>query len=126
MIQLEIVEPGDNWTNKQAMFAKGVQKPFAFVWQHYTHDIRVLRSVASMAGGTQWLHVSVSKKAGEPSWKTMQGVKNQFIGTNQMAIQVFPNTRGLIDIANVYHLWCPLGGWVGLPNLNEIILEEAT
>ena len=38
-------------------------------------------------------------------WADMQRVKNELLGQERLAIEVFPPESQLIDAANCYHLW---------------------
>ena len=86
--------------------------------------IKVIRSITTLENGSRWIHVSCSKKIGQIVWKDLQSVKNQFIGSEKEAIQVFPKIRNLIDISDCYHLWSLLDGEFCIPDLNKIIGKE--
>jgi len=38
-------------------------------------------------------------------WADMQRVKNEIMGQERLAIQIFPPESDLVDDANIYHLW---------------------
>ena len=74
--------------------------------------------------GLTWLsirkHVNGSK---EPSWAELQRIKNELIGLERQAVQVYPRQSELVDQADMYHLWlydegdeCPFNfakvGWL--------------
>jgi hypothetical protein len=42
---------------------------------------------------------------GEPSWRDKQRIKNELLGPERAAVEVFPPTSELMDEANIYHLW---------------------
>jgi hypothetical protein len=59
----------------------------------------------------------VKRRDGQPigDWRTLQDAKNQAVGAERGAIQVFPPESEVTDTANLYHLWvwrppyrCPL------------------
>lgn len=39
------------------------------------------------------------------SWAEKQQIKNELFGEKRCAIEVFPKTKKLVDICDVYHLW---------------------
>lgn len=39
------------------------------------------------------------------SWSHKQRIKNELVGTEAIAIEVFPPESKLFDCANIYHLW---------------------
>jgi hypothetical protein len=38
-------------------------------------------------------------------WRTLQDAKNQTVGEDREAVQVFPPESEVTDTANLYHLW---------------------
>lgn len=38
-------------------------------------------------------------------WTELQRTKNEVVGEEVLAIQVYPKKSNLIDQANMYHLW---------------------
>ncbi len=38
-------------------------------------------------------------------WKIKQEIKNELFGEKRMAIEVFPSSDRLVDVADIYHLW---------------------
>lgn len=39
------------------------------------------------------------------SWAHKQRIKNEFFGTEEMAVELFPPESNMLDIADSYHLW---------------------
>lgn len=39
------------------------------------------------------------------SWSEKQEIKNELFGENRVAVEVYPTTDRLVDVADVYHLW---------------------
>ncbi len=56
--------------------------------------------------GFTWLsirkHVEGAK---EPSWSELQRIKNELVGPERQAVQVYPRHSDLVDQADMYHLW---------------------
>ncbi len=42
---------------------------------------------------------------GQPSWSELQRIKNELIGRERVAVQVFPAESHLVDQADLLHLW---------------------
>lgn len=44
---------------------------------------------------------------GQPtrSWQHLQRIKNELMGPERVAVEVFPAVSELVDDANIYHLW---------------------
>lgn len=59
---------------------------------------------------TEWgvvEHVTIQKMGGfgDVTWSVKQEIKNELFGERATAIEVFPDTRNLVDVCDVYHLW---------------------
>lgn len=52
-------------------------------------------------------HLMVRRHDSKPvrSWADLQRIKNELVGANRTAIEVFPAENNLVDQANIYHLW---------------------
>ena len=73
-----------------------------------SYDFNGLHVIASPAkyNGTEWLHVSFSRKSRIPDYKDIQLVRKDFIGTDKKSIMVFPNEEHYVNIAKYcLHLW---------------------
>jgi len=49
----------------------------------------------------------IKRRDGKPigDWRTLQDAKNQAVGPEREAVQVFPPESEVTDTANLYHLW---------------------
>jgi hypothetical protein len=59
---------------------------------------------------TDWglvVHLWVRRHDGEMvrSWSDMQRIKNELMGPERVAVEVFPPVSQLVDNANIAHLW---------------------
>ncbi len=72
--------------------------------------LRVIMSVELKGGDPRrWLHVSLSRDTGLPSWEDLREVKRIFIGRDRKAIQVLPPEDEYVNMnPHVLHLWCCL------------------
>jgi len=60
-------------------------------------------------------HVTISRRliggklrtdgSGDFTWAEKYQIKNELFGENRAAIEVYPKTARLVDMADVYHLW---------------------
>ncbi len=60
----------------------------------------------------------------EPTWAELQRIKNELMGEEVTAVQVYPAASRLIDEADMYHLWCYAAGHrlgFGLHHLDEFL-----
>ena len=85
-------------------------------------QIEVVLSVAYELDHRIWVHVSAAgfrKGSGEylPTWEEMLRVKNDFIGEDKWAYQVFPSSKDYVNInPYVLHLFALLDGEPALPD----------
>lgn len=54
-----------------------------------------------------YIHLDISRNDGAAcnNWREMQEIKNQLVGPQYEAIQLFPAEDRLVDTSNEYHLW---------------------
>lgn len=57
--------------------------------------------------GNRWKHLSIKRRDKKPihDWRALQRIKNELIGEEFEAIEIYPRESELIDEANQYHLW---------------------
>lgn len=80
------------------------------------NGLLVIASALIEDDGKRWLHVSLSRRTRLPSWADMHYVKDQFIGRQNKAIQVFPPAREYVNThPNCLHLFRCLDG-DGIPD----------
>jgi hypothetical protein len=85
-------------------------------------ELQVMLSVSRYEDGRTWIHVSACGRTGPtrfhlPSWEQMKRVKNDFIGEDRWAYQVFPDARHYINQnPTVLHLFALLDGEPALPD----------
>ncbi len=95
------------------------QEQAAIFW---CSGIQVILSVVKYEDDRIWLHVSLCGRTGPgdyhlPSWEDVKRVKNDFIGSDRWAYQVFPNEREYINQnPHVLHLYALLEGEPALPD----------
>jgi hypothetical protein len=71
--------------------------------------------------GALWQHVSFSRNGGTklPSWADVTDVKKLFIGDARAAVQVLPSADQHFSIAEVLHLFSPIGFALPLPDFRR-------
>lgn len=54
------------------------------------------------------IHLSIKRIDKEPihDWRDMQEIKNQLVGKEHEAVEIYPKESRRVDMANQYHLWC--------------------
>ena len=73
------------------------------VWSNKVFAV-LKREVPTMIGTVT--HLAIRDVAGEPLlWRHLQRIKNELIGLERVAVEVYPPVSELVDQANMYHLW---------------------
>lgn len=68
------------------------------------------------------IHLSIKSRENSATahdWRDMQRIKNELLGPEVEAVEVFPAESRLVDTSNQYHLFCfpgEIGGFPGLAN----------
>ena len=54
------------------------------------------------------IHLSIKRLDRKPirDWRDLQRIKDELVGTDAEAVELFPSQQRLVDVANQYHLWC--------------------
>jgi hypothetical protein len=54
----------------------------------------------------------IKRMDGEPfrSWRLLQDIKNEVVGADRTAIEIYPPEDEVTDTANIYHLWVFMEG----------------
>jgi hypothetical protein len=86
--------------------------PFRYVGNLASaQGLLVICSASRERDGKRWIHVSMSRHKRLPSYDDMCLVKNQFLGANRLAVQVFARAAHHVNInPHVLHLWSCLDG----------------
>lgn len=61
-----------------------------------------------------WLSIRRQDRGALIDWRDLQEIKNQLVGEECDAVQIFPAESRLVDEANQFHLWCRStpGRWI--------------
>jgi hypothetical protein len=53
------------------------------------------------------VHMSIKRRDKEPihDWRELQEIKNQLVGRDHEAVEIYPSEADLIDTSNQFHLW---------------------
>ena len=73
-----------------------------------SHYVVLLTSLDSVEGGQGWIHLSIRTPNREPvrDWRHFQRIKDELVGPDREAIELYPRSGRVVDEANQYHLWC--------------------
>jgi hypothetical protein len=56
----------------------------------------------------KFAHLNIRRRDGFPGrdWRHFQAIKNQLVGEECEAVELYPAESRLVDTSNKYHLWC--------------------
>lgn len=103
----------------------GIEQPYPEGWEQFDHPLigpgcyrrpffekgrrlvlTVIWSASVEKDGKRWVHVSVSRSDQTlPRWKELQKVKDDFIGRDNLALQILPPENEHYSIGEILHLW---------------------
>jgi hypothetical protein len=71
--------------------------------QAYMNDIYTVR----LRDAAPFVQLDITRRDGQPykSWREFQQIKNELVGPECEAVELFPAESRLVDTANQYHLW---------------------
>lgn len=103
--------------------------------EHYINSrylVAIRRTPASDGEGgvIEMVHLSVKRHDQQPlrrHWADMQRIKNELLGTNCEAVELYPKEGRLVDTANQYHLWGVNSGTFQWPigwNEGQVTMDE--
>jgi hypothetical protein len=70
------------------------------VYQNDTYTVEVIP-------GSPFIHLDIRRNDGQPcrSWRELQQIKNELVGPDHEAVELYPAECRLVDTAHQYHLW---------------------
>lgn len=81
--------------------------------EYFRNDTyQVCRAVTASAMGPL-VHLSIRRLDRKPvhDWRDLQEIKNQLVGPEMEAVELYPAESRCMDVANQFHLWClPIAG----------------
>lgn len=74
------------------------------VWKNDLYQV----TVHPGAEGESAVHLCIRRLDGFPGrdWRHFQQIKNELVGAECEAVEIYPAESRLVDTSNKYHLWC--------------------
>lgn len=63
-------------------------------------------------GDVVWLSIKRRDRRQIHDWRDLQRIKNEIVGPQIEAVEIYPAEARLVDTSNQYHLWCFLNGLI--------------
>jgi hypothetical protein len=79
----------------------------------------------SLLGPLVWLSIKRRDLAPVRDWRDMQRIKNELVGPEAEAAELYPAESRLVDMSNQYHFWALPGGRFPFGFQSRAVTEEA-
>lgn len=99
-------------TNGVALeLAKQIAKSVDEVWGNDRYTVTVRKQEPRNGEGPTLAHLSIHdhERTSRHDWRDFQNIKNDILGKEEEAIELYPAESRLVDMSNEYHLWCFIG-----------------
>lgn len=82
-------------------------EPDDSVWVNSIYQVNVKRYPAPEGWPCDIIHLSIKErnKNAVHDWRDMQRIKNELVGPEHEAVEIYPAESRLVDTSNQYHLW---------------------
>jgi hypothetical protein len=117
------LKPSRRW---EAMIKIDCDYPNKECWENYLYTITVQRFEHGWPfGDGPYVRIGVASNDGEArhDWRELQRIKNDVVGPEWEAVELFPAESRLLDPSNYYLLWCapkiPIGETIGRMIVSE-------
>lgn len=109
--------PSTKW---QRMTPTGEPHPEGRIYANHLYTASLRRYPDGWPfGGGKWAQIGIHCGDGQArhDWRDFQNIKNDLVGVDWEALELYPAESRLLDPSNYYILWCapkiPLGKFVG-------------
>lgn len=69
------------------------------------YQVYVYDAGAGRMGRMVWLSIKALDKSARHDWRDLQRIKNEVVGPQYDAVEIYPAEDKLVDTSNQYHLW---------------------
>lgn len=108
--------PSDRWQPMQqgeinpqvlASCAQAGARPPLSVWGNDVYQCSVYQVGDNTELERLMLHISICRHDRAPihDWRHLQAIKNEVVGKERTAVEIYPPESQLVDTSNQYHLW---------------------
>jgi hypothetical protein len=101
------------------------------VWRNDLYQVQARPFVCEEFGGVDMIHLNIRRCDGAAvfDWRHRQLIKNQLVGAECEAFEIYPAESRLVDTSNKYHLWAFVDPTIRLPvsidnGQRDIVSEE--
>jgi len=130
----KLVHPDKPWTPWQVMNtlidADGQAvdiPPGVLVVSNNQYEVQLRRQVVLPPfDEVTWLSIKRRDRRVIRDWRDLQRIKNELVGREVEAVELFPAESRLVDTANQFHLWAFTSGWKAPFGFEErLVLDDS-
>jgi hypothetical protein len=79
----------------------------AEAWENNRYQVLVRRNTSDRKGMPDIIHLSIRSldRSADHDWRHLQRIKNEILGPEMEAVELYPAESRLVDTSNQYHLW---------------------
>jgi len=119
------LKPSSKWERLTKCKVQGIL-PGVTNFENSTYEVTLRQYKEGWPlGGGPWALIGISSHDGAPrhDWRDFQRIKNDLVGSDWEAVELYPDEQRLLDPSNYYMLWCapriPVGRYEGRRIMNE-------
>jgi len=77
------------------------------IYKNNLYQVSVYDKVQSIGGFPELIHLSIKSIDKQPirDWRHLQRIKNEIVGEEHEAVELYPAESRKVDLANQFHLW---------------------
>ena len=83
------------------------------IWVNDIYQVNILRGKdcdgfiyhPNLKGQCDYITIKTHNKEAVRDWRHFQQIKNELVGEDREAVEIYPREDRLVDTANQYHLW---------------------
>lgn len=94
------------WTPFEEAHIDGVDTKNYLIFRNSRYQVWV-RKIKAREGWQEMIHLSIKRNDRQTihDWRDLQRIKNELVGSQNEAVELYPAESRLTDTANQYHLW---------------------
>lgn len=103
-------------------------------WMNDLYTVQVRRGIDhGLSDDIEMHHLSIRRndRTAAHDWRHMQWIKNEIVGPECEAVEIYPSEKRVVDTANQFHLWCfadpkniwPFGWMTSMRTDDDILMD---
>lgn len=95
------------------------------IYRNSRFQVQAAMMNAAPFGRIVWLSIKRIDREPMHDWRELQRIKNEIIGAEIEAVEIYPAESRVVDTSNQYHLWCFVDGFkLPFGYKNRVMIEH--